>query len=90
MIIATGGISYPVTGSTGDGYVLARALDHSVTDTLPTLISYETSDEWARPLQGLSLKKCCSEARAGKKTLFSQQGELLSSHWGIKARWYSA
>ena len=83
VIIATGGLSYPVTGSTGDGYVLARALDHRVTDTLPTLISYETSDEWARPLQGLSLKNVVLEVRMGKKTLFSQQGELLFAHWGI-------
>ncbi len=83
VIIATGGLSYPVTGSTGDGYDLARALDHRVTDTCATLISYETSDEWARPLQGLSLKNVVLEARMGRKTLFSQQGELLFAHWGI-------
>lgn len=83
VIIATGGLSYPVTGSTGDGYLLARAFGHSVTDTWPSLISYETADEWARPLQGLALKNVVLEARLGKKTLFSDQGEMLFTHWGI-------
>lgn len=83
VIIATGGLSYPVTGSTGDGYFLAQSLDHKVTQTFPTLVSYETEDEWTRPLQGLSLKNVVLEARIGKKILFSQQGELLFAHYGI-------
>ncbi len=83
VIIATGGLSYPVTGSTGDGYALARTLGHSVTDTFPSLVPYETADDWSRPLTGLSLKNVVLEAARGKKTLFSQQGEMLFTHFGI-------
>ena len=83
VIIATGGLSYPVTGSTGDGYLMAQAFGHRVTETFPALISYETADDWTRPLQGLSLKNVVLEAVLGKKKLFSQQGELMFSHWGV-------
>ncbi len=83
VVIATGGLSYPGTGSTGDGYLLARAFDHRVTETFPALVAYETADDWSRPLQGLTLKNVVLEAGMGKKTLFSRQGELLFSHRGI-------
>jgi len=83
VVIATGGLSYPVTGSTGDGHTLARAAGHRVTDTHPALVPLETADDWARPLQGLALKNVALTARRGKKTLFSEQGELLFTHFGI-------
>ncbi|NLC33611.1 MAG: NAD(P)/FAD-dependent oxidoreductase [Clostridiales bacterium] len=83
VVIATGGLSYASTGSTGDGYEFARLLGHRVTDCAGSLVPYETSDSWSRPLQGLTLKNVTLEARIKKKTLFSQQGEMLFTHFGI-------
>lgn len=83
VIVATGGLSYPVTGSTGDGYSLARASGHRVTDTYPALVPLETADDWARPLQGLALKNVALTASRRGKTLFHEQGELLFTHFGI-------
>ncbi len=83
VIIATGGLSYPSTGSTGDGYEFAKLLGHRVTDCSGSLVPYETSDIWAKSLQGLNLKNVTLEAKIKKKTLFSQQGEMLFAHFGI-------
>ena len=83
LIVATGGLSYSVTGSTGDGYRFARALGHSVSDCCPSLVPVETSDSWVRALQGLTLKNVSLLAKRGRKTLFEEQGEMLFTHFGI-------
>ena len=83
VIIATGGISYPVTGSTGDGLRFARQLGHTVTPLHPSLVPLITGEDWPRQLQGLSLKNVCLTARVHDKIKFSEQGEMLFTHFGI-------
>jgi predicted Rossmann fold flavoprotein len=82
-IITTGGMSYPVTGSTGDGYDFARSLGHTVTDLKPSLIPFTTQDTWVSGLSGLSLKNVdVSIWKQGKKEA-SQFGEMLFTHFGV-------
>ncbi|MBQ9384490.1 MAG: NAD(P)/FAD-dependent oxidoreductase [Ruminiclostridium sp.] len=84
VIIATGGLSYPGTGSTGDGYEFAKKLGHTVTGIKPSLVPLETAEECA-PAAGLSLKNVSlSIAETGrKKPVFREQGEMLFTHTGI-------
>ena len=83
VIIATGGLSYPSTGSTGDGYAFARAFGHTVTETKPSLISLVTEETWPRELAGLSLKNVTLTASRGKKRVYSELGEMLFTHTGV-------
>ncbi len=83
VVIATGGLAYPLTGSTGDGYELARQAGHRTTPTYPSLISLEAYDPRIPSLQGLSLKNVKLTARLGKKTLYSGLGEMMFTHYGI-------
>ena len=87
VIVATGGLSYPTTGSTGDGYRFAEAAGHEVTATLPALTAIETVESWPAGLMGLSLKNVTLTAWAKgpkkEKKLYSEQGELLFTHFGI-------
>lgn len=83
VILATGGLSYPMTGSSGDGHGFARAAGHGVTDLLPALVPIETAETWPHALSGLTLKNIALYAWAGKKRLFAEQGELLFTHFGI-------
>ena len=89
VIIATGGLSYPATGATGDGYVFAKTAGHAVTDCRPSLVPFETAEQWHRELQGLALKNVrLYSLRAGQKNRslvasFDEQGELLFTHFGI-------
>lgn len=83
VILACGGCSYPQTGSDGGGFALARGLGHTVTPLYPALVPINTDDDYLRELQGLSLKNVTFNAYDGKKKLFSQQGELLFTHFGI-------
>ncbi len=87
VIIATGGLSYPSTGSTGDGHAFARATGHGVTACRPSLTPIETKEEWPRELMGLSLKNVALNAyqmvKGKKKRIFSEQGEMLFTHFGI-------
>ncbi len=83
VIIATGGASYPVTGSTGDGYGFARALGHTVHPPLPSLVGLITRDAWPKALTGLSLKNIRLSARRDGKVIFDQLGEMLFTHFGI-------
>lgn len=83
IIIATGGLSYAMTGSTGDGYRFAKALGHDVGVCSPALVPVDTSDSWVRALQGLTLKNVTLLAKKGRKTLYEEQGELLFTHFGI-------
>ena len=83
VILATGGASYPATGSTGDGYALASALGHTVHPPLPSLVPLVTREAWPTQLQGLSLKNVRLSARRGGKVLFDEIGEMLFTHFGI-------
>ena len=83
VVLATGGLSYPSTGSTGDGYTFAKSLGLSVTAASPSLVPVNCAEEYIRSLQGLSLKNVRLCVRSGKKTLFDEFGELLFTHFGI-------
>ena len=83
VILACGGVSYPSTGSTGDGYRFAEALGHSVLPPSPVLVGLETKETWPRSLQGLSLRNVTLTLFSGKKTLWSELGEMLFTHFGI-------
>ena len=83
VILATGGLSYPATGSTGDGYALARSSGHTVTLLLPSLIPLESEEAWPASLQGLSLKNVRITLKAGKKVLYTELGEMLFTHFGF-------
>ena len=83
VIIATGGLSCPLTGSTGDGYRMAEALGHTVTPRSAVLSAIETAVAWPGELQGLSLRNVTLTLRKGKKTLYSDLGEMLFTHFGI-------
>lgn len=83
VIIATGGLSYTSTGSTGDGYRLAAEAGHKVTETMPSLVPLNIKEEWCRQLQGLSLKNVRLQVKNGKKVLFDDFGEMLFTHFGI-------
>lgn len=83
VIVATGGISYRTTGSTGDGYQFARAAGHSVTELSPSLVPMETADGWAQQMQGLSLKNVEVAVLDGKKELYREFGEMMFTHFGV-------
>ena len=83
VIVATGGESYPGTGSTGDGYRLARMLGHEVTRIRPSLIPIETEDSFCKEMQGLSLRNVTLTVTKGKKKMFSELGEMLFTHFGV-------
>ena len=83
LIIATGGISYASTGSTGDGYVFARTAGHSVTRLSPGLVPFNTKEEWVRSLQGLALKNVQAAVFCGNKEIYSDFGEMLFTHFGV-------
>ncbi len=83
VILATGGASYPATGSTGDGYALARAAGHTVTEIFPALVPLVTSDAWVKDVQGLSLRNVRATLyHAGKKEQ-DFFGEMLFTHFGV-------
>ena len=83
VILATGGLSYPTTGSTGLGHNMALRAGHAVSPLLPSLTGFDTIDEWPKHLQGLSLKNVKLMASWGKKKKFEEQGEMLFTHFGI-------
>ncbi len=87
VILATGGVSYPATGSTGDGYEMAKAVGHSVMKPLPALVPIVTKETWPADLMGLSLKNVSLRAvvTGGKKDkrIFDEQGEMLFTHFGV-------
>lgn len=84
-ILATGGKSYPGTGSTGDGYSLAKQCGHTVTELKPALVPLVTSDSWTGQLQGLSLKNIAITVRDNDtyNEVFNDFGELLFTHFGV-------
>ncbi|NLX83185.1 MAG: NAD(P)/FAD-dependent oxidoreductase [Clostridiales bacterium] len=83
VILATGGLSYPITGSTGIGHELAKRLGHSIMPCTPSLTGFNTRDEWPQTLQGLTLKNVALHASWPKRGKFSEQGELLFTHFGV-------
>lgn len=83
VILATGGISYPSTGSTGDGYRFAEAAGHCVVPPVPALVPFEVKEHWVRDLQGLSLKNTAITLLDGKKKLYEDFGEMLFTHFGV-------
>ena len=83
IIVATGGISYPQTGSTGDGYTFARATGHAVEEPVASLVPLVTEESWPRELAGLTLKNITLTAEKKGKAIFSELGELLFTHFGI-------
>ena len=87
IVVATGGLSYPTTGSTGDGYVFAKDAGHAIAPCRPALTSIETVETWPERLMGLSLKNVVLSAyqeTGGKpKKLFSEMGEMLFTHFGV-------
>lgn len=83
VIIATGGMSYPGTGSTGDGYKLAKTVGHTITEIKPSLVGLISSDEFCKELQGLSLKNVNLTTYENGKEIFSEQGEMLFTHQGV-------
>ena len=83
VILAMGGASYPATGSTGDGYVFARAVGHTVTPIFPALVPLVTRETWVREMQGLSLRNVRATLyHAGKKEQ-DFFGEMLFTHFGV-------
>ncbi len=83
LILATGGMSYPATGSTGDGFKFARKLGHTVTEILPALVPLETEEEFVKDLQGLSLRNVRVKLLADGKKISEHFGEMLFTHFGV-------
>ena len=83
VIVATGGISYPSTGSTGDGYRMAEESGHALGEGTPSFVPFETKEDWVKDLQGLSLRNVTVSIYHGKKKLFEDFGEMLFTHFGV-------
>ncbi|MCH5266775.1 MAG: NAD(P)/FAD-dependent oxidoreductase [Lachnospiraceae bacterium] len=83
VILATGGLSYSATGSTGDGHRFLEQIHIPMTPCYPALVPVETKEEWAADLQGLSLRNVALRVYRGKKQISSEQGEMLFTHYGV-------
>lgn len=84
VILATGGVSYPRTGSTGDGYTMAAAMGHSIVEPKPSLVPLVEEGSCCARMQGLSLRNVSIKVRnSKKKVVFQEQGELLFTHFGL-------
>ncbi len=83
VILTAGGLSYPSTGSTGDGYAMAKALGHTVTDLHPSLVPLETLESWPFALSGVTLKNVRLTAKKDGKVIYTDQGEMLLTHFGV-------
>lgn len=84
VILATGGVSYPRTGSTGDGYKWAKKLGHTIVEPTPSLVPLDTKEEWSFSLAGLSLKNIAIDFYNGKnKKVYSDFGEMMFTHTGL-------
>ena len=83
VVLATGGLSYPSTGSTGDGYRFAVGEGHTLKPCRPALVPLETGESWAAELQGLSLRNVTLTIPYGKKKKYQEFGEMLFTHFGI-------
>ena len=84
VILATGGVSYQATGSTGDGHRMAQEVGHTIVELKPSLVPLESSDEFCARMQGLALKNVTFTVKnKKKKVVYQEQGELLFTHFGI-------
>ncbi|MBQ7360399.1 MAG: NAD(P)/FAD-dependent oxidoreductase [Lachnospiraceae bacterium] len=83
VIVATGGLSYPTTGSTGDGYRFAKQTGHELVETRPSLVPFETKESWCKDLMGLALKNVTITLKKDGKELFKEFGEMLFTHFGV-------
>ncbi|WP_282003131.1 NAD(P)/FAD-dependent oxidoreductase [Veillonella denticariosi] len=82
-ILCTGGASYPLTGSTGDGYILAERIGHTVTDIRPSLVPIVTDETWVKDIMGLSLRNVEVSVISKNKIQAKQFGEMMFTHFGI-------
>lgn len=83
VIVATGGLSYPTTGSTGDGISWAKSNGHNVVECAPALVPFNIKEEWVKELQGLSLKNATLKLICDGKTVYEGFGEMLFTHFGV-------
>ena len=83
VLVATGGLSYPTTGSTGDGYQLAKQAGHTIVDPVPSLVSLVSHDPDCKKMMGLALKNVTLTLFEDNKAIFDEQGEMLFTHFGI-------
>ncbi|MDE6663512.1 MAG: NAD(P)/FAD-dependent oxidoreductase [Lachnospiraceae bacterium] len=83
VILATGGLSYPLTGSTGDGHRMAKEAGHKIKPCVPSLVPFETAEDWCRMLQGLSLKNVNLTMYDAGKKVYQGFGEMLFTHFGV-------
>ncbi len=83
VILATGGLSYPTTGSTGDGLAWAASMGHTVTECVPSLVPFETRETWCKDVMGLALKNVNVRLMSSSKLLFEGFGEMLFTHFGV-------
>lgn len=83
VIIATGGASYPLTGSTGDGYKFAKELGHTIVKPYPSLIPLLVQEDYVKELQGLSLKNVAIKINKGTKVVYEDFGEMIFTHYGL-------
>jgi len=82
-IVCTGGLAYPSTGSTGDGYRFARETGHKVTECTPSLVPFEIREEWCGGLMGLALRNIAARLTCGGQELYRGFGEMLFTHFGV-------
>jgi hypothetical protein len=84
VLVATGGVSYPGTGSTGDGHRIAKKLGHTIVELKPSLVPLITEEDWVKELQGLSLKNISITLfNSNRKKIYDDFGELLFTHFGV-------
>ncbi len=83
VILATGGFSYKATGSTGDGYRFAEEMGHKITELRPSLVPFDTKEEYVKEMQGLALKNVAVRIYKDKKLLYDEFGEMLFTHFGV-------
>ena len=83
VIVATGGVSYPTTGSNGDGHKMAEVTGHKITQLKPALVPFEVKENWYEKLQGLALKNVQASLYDNGKELYSGFGEMLFTHFGV-------
>lgn len=83
IVLATGGISYPTTGATGDGYRFAEGLNHKIVEPTPSLVPFEIQENWVTEMQGLALKNVSITIEQKGKKLYSDFGEMLFTHFGV-------
>ena len=83
VIVATGGLSYPSTGSTGDGYEIAKSFGHKIVKPVQALVPIELNEPWVQKLSGLSLKNVRCTVTVGEKEIASDFGEMLFTHKGV-------